>query len=99
MSGEPVVTASVCDLDIVARCGCGADYCAGFYTAPKPDKSYGPKHRGICLEPKEGHIILDLVEDRIMFIEVLDSRTFGRRSMRFSLKVNSQAVAVGRRST
>jgi hypothetical protein len=29
-------------LNIVDRCGCGDNFCASFYTQPKPNGSYGP---------------------------------------------------------
>ena len=70
-SGEPSLAAQIHDLEIVTRCGCSDDFCASFYTAPKPVGTYGPKHRNLELEPSKGMIILDLVDDRIVHVEVL----------------------------
>jgi hypothetical protein len=70
-SGEPSLAAQIDDLEIVARCTCSDDFCASFYTAANPVGSYGNKHRNIELEPAEGIIILDLVDDKIVHIEVL----------------------------
>ncbi|MBR7839165.1 hypothetical protein KDL01_38235 [Actinospica durhamensis] len=62
------------DLRIVAQCGCGDDFCQSFYTAPKPDGAYGPGHRNIPLlrdGDRSGMIVLDVVNGRIMYVEVL----------------------------
>ena len=54
---EPSLAAQINDLEIVAKCSCGDDFCASFYTAPKPVGSYGPKHRNLELEPAKGMIL------------------------------------------
>lgn len=36
-------------LMILERCGCRDDFCATFYTKPKPDGGYGPGHRNVNL--------------------------------------------------
>jgi hypothetical protein len=54
-----------------AKCSCSDNFCASFYTAPKPVGSYGPKHRNLELALVRGMIILDLVDDRIVHVEVL----------------------------
>jgi hypothetical protein len=68
---EPSLAAQIGDLEIVAKCRCSDDFCASFYTAPKPVGSYGPNHRNLQLGPARGMIILDLVDDRIVHVEVL----------------------------
>ena len=68
---EPKLAAQVASLTIVDRCRCGEDFCAAFYVEPKPKGAYGPGHRNVDLEPEGGMIILDVVDDRIMQIEVL----------------------------
>jgi hypothetical protein len=68
---EPSLAAQIADLEIVAKCSCSDDFCASFYTAPKPIGSYGPKHRNLELAPARGMLILDLVDDRIVHVEVL----------------------------
>lgn len=70
--GEAELAAQVAELVIVGRCRCGDDFCASFYTQPKPQGAYGPGHRCIELEPTEGMLILDVVKDRIAHVEVLN---------------------------
>ncbi|WP_436786419.1 hypothetical protein [Yinghuangia sp. YIM S10712] len=41
-------------------------------TAARPEGAYGSGHRNICLLPAKGVIILDVVDDVVMFVEVLD---------------------------
>jgi hypothetical protein len=61
------------DLRIVERCPCTDDFCQSFYTEPPPDGPYGPGHRNVMLENRggAGMIVLDVVRNRIMFVEVL----------------------------
>ena len=61
----------VSTLGIVARCRCGDDFCASFYTAPPPAGAYGPGHRNVELRSEHGLVILDVVDERIMQVEVL----------------------------
>jgi hypothetical protein len=68
---EPSLASQINDSEIVAKCSCSDDFCASFYTAPKPVGSYGPQHRNLELRPAKGMIILDLVDDRIVHVEVL----------------------------
>jgi hypothetical protein len=59
-------------LHVLEECGCDDDFCQSFYTAPKPSGAYGRGHRNIGLNPSEpGYLILDVVNDVIMFVEVL----------------------------
>jgi len=58
-------------LSIVDRCRCGDDFCASFYTQPKPEDSYGPSLECVYLEPERGMIILDVVDGTIAHVEVL----------------------------
>jgi len=57
-------------LRILARCRCGDDFCASFYTAtaPRPDGAFGPDLRTIGLSP---HLIVDAIGPDIMQVEVL----------------------------
>lgn len=70
--GEPELAAQVPGLAILDRCRCGDDFCATFYTQPKPEGRYGPGHRNVALMPEEGMLILDVVGDEIACVEVLD---------------------------
>jgi hypothetical protein len=69
--GELVLSAQVRELNIVDRCRCGDDFCATFYTEPRPKGSYGSGHRNIALEPREGMLILDVVSSKIACVEIL----------------------------
>lgn len=58
-------------LRVIDRCRCGDWFCATLYTAPKPDGSYGPTHRNVVLDPANGMIVLDVVDERIVCVEIL----------------------------
>ncbi|MFD8559795.1 hypothetical protein ACWDOR_26235 [Streptosporangium canum] len=69
--GEDALATSVDGLRVHSGCGCGDDFCKSFHTAAPPDGAYGDGHRNIMLEPVEGMLILDVVDDEIVFVEVL----------------------------
>ena len=69
--GETDLADAVPALPLVDRCRCGDDFCATMYTEPKPEGAYGPTHRNIDLDAAVGWVILDVVEDRIVCVEVL----------------------------
>jgi hypothetical protein len=69
--GESELAAQVPGLVILERCRCGDDFCATFYAQPKPSGAYGPGHRNVSLEPEQGMLILDVVDDKIACVEVL----------------------------
>ena len=59
-------------LHLLQECGCDDDFCQSFFTAPEPTGAYGPGHRNVGLSPsKPGYLILDVVDDAIMYVEVL----------------------------
>jgi hypothetical protein len=69
---ETTLAASVDSLTVVALCPCGDDFCQSFSTSPRLGSPYGPGHRNVLLDPPwAGYLILDVVEDEIVFIEVL----------------------------
>ena len=70
-AGETDLASQVPGLRIVDRCRCGDDFCASFYTLPKPNGAYGPGHRNVALTPAQGMLILDVVDDVIAQVEVL----------------------------
>jgi hypothetical protein len=70
--GEVELASQASLLMIVDRCRCGDDFCASFYTQPKPKGAYRPGHRSMELEPAEGMLILDLVGGRIAHVEVVN---------------------------
>jgi hypothetical protein len=59
-------------LEIYEKCNCNERSCASFYTAPKPNGSFGEGHQNLVLKAEFGMFILDVVNDEIMFIEILD---------------------------
>lgn len=69
--GEPELAAQVPELLIVEPCRCGDDFCASFYTQPKPKGAYPAGHRSVEVEPARGMIIVDVVADRITHVEIL----------------------------
>jgi len=68
---KPELALQLPTLKIVEGCMCGDDFCASFYTQPKPKGAYGPGHETLLLEPAEGMLILDVVDGVISFVEVL----------------------------
>src|ERR1700693_5524872 len=70
-AGEAELASQVSALRILDRCRCGDDFCASFYTQPKPDGAYGPGHRNVLLEPAKGMLIIDVVDDVIAQVEIL----------------------------
>ncbi|MEU1284033.1 hypothetical protein [Kitasatospora sp. NPDC005856] len=71
--GERELAATVRSLRLVAACGCDDDFCQGFRTAPHPvGQPFGPGHRCVTLSPADGMLVLDVVDGRIMYVEVLD---------------------------
>lgn len=81
---RPDLTQQVSELKIVERCRCGDDFCATFYTQPKPHGAYGAGHENVELEPESGMIILDVVRGSIACVEVLN-RDDVRRTLNAAL--------------
>lgn len=51
----------------------GDGFCQSFKTEPHPDgQPYGRGHRCVPLLPSKGMLVLDVVDGRIMYVEVLD---------------------------
>jgi hypothetical protein len=72
-AGEDGLVSQVDSLRVLRECGCGDDFCQSFYTQPPPVGAYGPGHRNVCLSPhRPGMLVLDVVDDLIMFVEVID---------------------------
>lgn len=59
---------------MTGTCGCGDSFCSSFYTGPKPNGPWGPGARNVVLQPRTGDVILDVVDGRIRFVEVLDRK-------------------------
>jgi hypothetical protein len=69
--GEGVLSEQVPLLNILDRCRCGDDYCATMYMYKGQRRNYQPDYRSISLHPKPGMIVLDVIEGKIIAIEVL----------------------------
>ena len=69
--GEPDLAVQNSDLAIYGRCSCKQADCATFYTAPKPEAAYPPSHFNVEAETATGMVILDVVDGRIVCVEVL----------------------------
>jgi hypothetical protein len=78
--GERELALRATDLRLVAMCDCGDDSCQSIHTAAHPKgQPYGEGHRCVSLLPEEGMLVLDVVNGRIMYIEVLDRPTMHNR--------------------
>ena len=69
--GEAKIAEQVPDFRILERCRCGDDCCATMYAYKGWRESYQPDYRSISLHPKTGMIVLDVIEGKIIGIEVL----------------------------
>ncbi len=69
--GRGDLAAQVAGLRIVERCPCLDSFCASFYTLPRPSGHYGPNYECLPLSPREGMVILDVVDKIIVHVEVL----------------------------
>jgi hypothetical protein len=79
--GEPELAAQVPKLRIFDRCRCFDDYCATFYTEPKPRGGFGLGHRSVPLAPAKGELILDVVDDVIAAVEVFHRDDIRRKRL------------------
>ena len=71
---EPDLADQILAAMVVEQCRCHDDFCASFYSAPPPRGSYGAGHRNVRVAPRVGTVILDVVDDRLMHVEILDNR-------------------------
>lgn len=69
---EPGLAAQVGSLRIVELCGCNDDFCASFYTGPKPDGGWGQGHTNVLPSLESGMVVLDVVDGVIRYVEVID---------------------------
>lgn len=81
--GEYELAVSAWVLRLVGECGCGDDFCQSIRTADHPQgQPFGPGHRNVMLSPSKGMLILDVVDNRIMYIEILFRPPIRRRGAR-----------------
>ncbi|WP_335990350.1 hypothetical protein [Glycomyces sp. MUSA5-2] len=80
--GERNLSILAHDLRIVAECGCGEPHCQSIRTAPHPPgEPYGPGHRNVLLDPDEGMLVLDVLNERIVYVEILFRPPMARRDV------------------
>ena len=70
--GEVELAGQVSSLALVDRCRCDSDSCATLYCVPKPEGAWGSDHRNILLATKEGLTVVDVLDEKIVCIEILD---------------------------
>ena len=78
-AGKPELAAQIPGLVILDRCRCGDDFCASFYTQPKPEGRYGPGHDCMDLDADEGMVLLDVVAGTIVHVEILNRDDIRRK--------------------
>jgi len=67
LEGEASLAAQVDGLLIIDRCRCGDDFCSTIHTAERS----GPKDYTIALVPKAGMLHVDVIDGKIVQVEVL----------------------------
>ncbi|WP_259294396.1 hypothetical protein [Streptomyces canus] len=78
--GERELAVCVRDVRLVGACSCRDDFCQSIRTAAHPPgRPYGPGHRCVPLLPSSGDLILDVVNGRIVYIEILGRPPLRRR--------------------
>ncbi|HEY0777646.1 MAG TPA: hypothetical protein VGD56_06740 [Gemmatirosa sp.] len=77
--GDAQLAEQVLSAEIVARCRCEDAFCASFYAAAAPPEgAYGPGHDSVPLDPAVGAVALDVVDGRLVYVEVLHHDAFRR---------------------
>ena len=69
---ESELAAQISSLEVVDRCRCDSDSCATIYNVPKPKGAWGPSHRNVVLDTVEGMTVVDVLDEKIVCIEILD---------------------------
>ncbi|MFJ9941187.1 hypothetical protein [Streptomyces erythrochromogenes] len=93
--GERDLVVCALDLRLVAECDCGDGFCQSFQTHDHPPgRPYGPGHRMVCLIPERGMLNLDVVDHRIVYVEIID-RPAMRRAVAGASPVGAGGAEVG----
>jgi hypothetical protein len=69
---EAELASQIASLKVVDRCRCDSASCATIYNVPKPQGAWGPTHRNVVLAVSEGMTVVDVLDERIVCIEILD---------------------------
>ncbi|WP_330346243.1 hypothetical protein OHA09_34225 [Streptomyces longwoodensis] len=79
--GERELAVCAWDLRLFEECACGDGFCQSFRTAAHPGgQPYGIGHRCVPLLPAQGLMCLDVVDGRIMYVEIIDRPPLHRRT-------------------
>ncbi|MCZ7459040.1 hypothetical protein [Streptomyces sp. WMMC940] len=79
--GERELAIRAWDLRLVDECRCDDGFCQSFLTEARPrGQPYGAGHRCVPLMPSRGMLCLDVVDGRILYVEVLDRPPMQRRA-------------------
>lgn len=80
--GERHLSILAHDIRLFAPCECRGDFCQSFHTYDHPSGTpYGPGHRNIMLDPEQGMLILDVLHERIVYVEILERPPMIRRDV------------------
>ena len=73
LDGEEDLVAQLPGLAFWGRCRCDDDFCASFYTGPRPIGRWADEgnHKNVVLAVDKGMVVLDLVDRAIRYVEVL----------------------------
>lgn len=69
---ELELASQITSLIVVDRCRCDLNSCATIYNVPKPEGAWGPTLRNVVLDVLEGMTVLDVLDEKIVCIEILD---------------------------
>lgn len=72
LRGEAALASQIKSASIVERCSCHDEFCASFYTQPKPAGAYPPGFETFDLDAENGMILVDVVDGTIAHVEVLN---------------------------
>ena len=68
---QNALAAQVASAEIVERCVCHDDFCASFYTQPRPYGTYPLERETFDLDSENGMVLVDVVNGTIAHVEVL----------------------------
>jgi hypothetical protein len=80
------------ELPIVRRCTCGDEDCAHFYTTQRQSGAFGPAHENFLLQTNSGMVVIDVVQGKIVAVEVLDRPDVKERLDRY-LPLEAEATS------
>jgi hypothetical protein len=78
VSGKPALAEQTAGLRVLDRSRCGDDFCATFYTQPKPKGSYGPGLQTVALEPITGHLGGAVAQIEVLYRQTLIKNSVGQ---------------------